>query len=211
MQLAAYRDLADEVLFRLPAPCADPFILNALRRAGVEFCKQSNVWYEKLPAIDLVADREAYTIATVGHQAQIKDIERVYIRNATEVTDGDDGTEQDLGGIVFDHRALTLTFSSAPASQSVTDGLLVYATLVPDFMADEIPAWILKQWPYAIAAGAAANIAGSRLTPQCYDPDLQAVQSAEFRLAIGEAQRYAETRGRRVGPMVHKGFRMEVS
>ena len=206
-RLANYADLETQVRLRLKGNPESGVILEALRRIGNDFCSRSNIWNGDLPAINLVSGTKAYAIADLGASAEIHEISGVRTLTAAQVTAGDYGTPISLSAVQYDPASLTVTLPASPAS-SVTGGLIVKAVLVPTFDSNEIADWILRQWPYGLAAGAAAGVANEPSNIGSYDPKLAGSLTVEYDRAVAEATRFAVTRGRALGQVITRGFRL---
>jgi len=148
MKVVRYDQLLDGIRPYLPG-CNDGMIIRALRSTGQEFCRRSQCWREKIKQ-NLVAGTKTYTLTSV-FSADIQRIHDVWFLSATDVTNGEEGTLQDIGRIKFTP-PVTMVLPVNPA-QSVTNGLVVNVVLTPQYNADEIGDEVANLWGFALEAG----------------------------------------------------------
>jgi hypothetical protein len=130
--MAEFTQLADLYPIMMPrlkginAPMLDQALQEALR----QFCIDTEAFHEELPPINLVAATVNYSI-TPSYDCEIKRINNLWIRSATDVTNDDYGNLIDASLYKFTlPDALKLDDSIKPAA-AVTDGMIVEVTLVP--------------------------------------------------------------------------------
>lgn len=150
--ISGYSDLLPYMAVDLPGNPAQAVMLNALRRAGRDFCETTEAWLIELDPINLVADQKSYTI-TIPNSATIYRIDEVRLNTEDGVDAGNDAIKQDSSTYEFIQPS-TLKFKTAPAA-SVTDGLEVDVIIVPpiDFQED-FDEWFMERWHEAILDGA---------------------------------------------------------
>lgn len=161
-----YDQLYAPLIDRLPCACDAETMKRALRTSAIRFCTDSKAWRQVLTPITTVANQLSYTVENKW-AADIIKIERVGIRTAAEITaDADDeGSEIHYSHYEFVPSSQTLKFSSAPATDAVTDALHVTAILVPQFKSNEIASSLLNLYHEGIIAGAVADICNRPVAP----------------------------------------------
>jgi hypothetical protein len=112
-------------------PGIDSFTLDQhLQQAAREFCDYSESWREELNR-NLVAATCIYGI-TASWDCRIKKVLEVWIKTASDVTNGTNGTMLDPHFYSFSPATGTLTIdNSYKPSVAVTNGLVVKVVLVP--------------------------------------------------------------------------------
>jgi hypothetical protein len=152
----------------------------ALQDAGREFCNRSEAWFEKLTAINIVADQQDYTLST-DYVAQFKRIKSIHILTSDDVTNSREGM---LLSPAYYKLVLpnTLRFrtGSIPTT-AVTGGLVVEVVFAPTLGTNELPAWLMARWSEAIIGHAMSKLLGIS------NPARAAFYLNEFNTKLGEA------------------------
>ena len=154
-QFETLSDIYPLILQYLPSAPA-PLIDQHLQQACREFCNRSESWRPYLAAIDTVAAQREYVLVP-DWDCELRRVLEVWIRNATDVTNGDKGKLLDESEYDFiQPELLRFTASSSPKN-AVTDGLLVRVLLVPYTTQDGnnvISEEFLNKWAEAIQSRA---------------------------------------------------------
>jgi len=136
------------------APSEKYDVKAALVDAGRRFCMVSQAWFEKLTAIDVVAEQQEYTLSTGGYLAQFVRIKELRLLTTSEVTAGDEGSLVDSTRYLLNlPKTLKFRTGCIPGT-AVTGGMVITAVLAPQMDAEEIPAWVIDRWGDAIIAHA---------------------------------------------------------
>lgn len=148
LKVVKYTDLVPRMLRDLTnyAPATTLF---ALQDAGRQFCDQSEAWYEKLTALDLVANQQEYGLST-DYVAQMKRIKSVHILTDEDVTAGREGKLVDPAHYRLDLPGTLKFFEGFIPASSVTGGLVVEVVFVPTMGTSELPEWIMARWAEGI-------------------------------------------------------------
>lgn len=153
MKVVRYDQLLDGIRPHLSG-CGDGLIVRTMRSIGQEFCRRSQCWREKISK-NMVAGTRSYTL-TSAFSADIQRVRDVWFLSATDVTNGEDGTLQDINSIKFTPPS-TLLLPYNPG-QSITGGLVVRVILTPQYNADEIGDEVANLWGFALEAGVIGRI-----------------------------------------------------
>jgi len=160
--VSGYSTLYPAIFGRLPAVPDDKMLRQAVQWVVREFLVRTMAWRERLDAIDTTADEDEYTLtsgyATAAAGADIHQIVNVWLRSAQGVTDGVDGTLQNLANIKYTPKTGVLKLPSE-ISTAVADGMLVEVVYVPHFDATATSAWVLARYFDGFVAGAAEYLA----------------------------------------------------
>lgn len=160
-----YSDLIDEVLPQLAADPSDPVTEQAIKRAVIEFCRESWIW-QFFPDAQNVRSRVAeYDIETPAG-ADVVTMVDVSLNNVPLVPKSIAWLNANLPG----WRTTTATVKHytqidtdqvilAPLpAENVTNGLTMTVALQPSQTATSFPKWIANQYIYQIADGAIAKL-----------------------------------------------------
>lgn len=151
LEIVKYDDLIPRMARDLRGIQSEKFDVGiALRDAGRRFLQESEAWFEKLTAIDLVADQQEYTLSSGGWLAQFKRIKSLHLRTETEVTDGDEGSIVDPMCYRLNLPSTLKFVTGRIPAVSVTGGMVVTVVFVPQMDAKELPEWIVSRWGDAI-------------------------------------------------------------
>ena len=208
MNLSDYSDLLPEVQRRLKAGCEPHIMLAALRHMGREFCERTSVWVQDLPTINLVAGQTEYSVISGDMPFEIAEITGWRTRTTEDIAAGRRGQTGRLEAIEYQPATFKATFASTPSAVAVTGGLIFAAKLLPGFNLNEIPQWIIRQWAFGLAAGAAWDISNSPSDPRCYDAEIAQAQRIQYEDAVVNAIDFVASKGKDVPIVMHKGFRM---
>jgi len=170
-------------------------IVPAIRESAHLFCDQSKAWHENLTAIDSVADQLEYSLNPANDwTADIIRIQRIGIRTEDEITaDADaDGTEIHPSRYKYLPASESVKFGTAPATEAVTDALLVKVVFVPRLMCDEIAEWFLNFYQDGIVAGAVSDLC-SRPDSATWNEATAGKNGRTFRNEVSRATLDAET------------------
>ena len=191
MKAVRYDQLLDQLSLQLPAGISQGVMIRALRDSGKRFCSESQAWRQNLTPITTVISQLAYTLVNEW-AADIIGINRVGLRTTAQIAADptDEGAEIWNGGYKFLPDSQKITFSGAPASSVVTDGLLVKATLVPHDNSDEVAEWFISLYTGGIVSGAVETIC---MMPQFYNERINAKAGRNFNNEVCRAVRDAET------------------
>lgn len=194
-----YADLIHDVLPFLAADPSDPFTEAMIKRAAIEFCKESWVWKHVCDAQDVTVSEGTYdldipnasSVATVmdvllsGVPLEAKEIGWLNANVPTWLTDA------------ATPRYYTQTepekLMLAPVPSETTAGALtVTVALQPSQSASGLPEWIFNKFPYEITDGALAKL---MLVPGKPWTDLAGGvdRRAKFEAAIANARAMAVT------------------
>ena len=131
--------------------------LFALQDAGREFCNRSEAWFEKLTAINIVADQQEYTLST-DYVAQFKRIKEIHILTSDDVTNAREGMLLDPAyyKLILPN---TLKFRTGfIPTTAVTGGLVVEMVFTPTMGTNELPAWLMGRWAEGIIGKAMSEL-----------------------------------------------------
>jgi len=187
-----------------------PGLVNAVRNASREFCKETQLWTYELARISILANDNDYTITIPADQYG----ELVVIDNVKYKVDGaDDDQFKNLDPIsenqmdVDDEQSdawkyqtgssptkfwmepdddATLYLHPIPTVASAS-GLLVRVFLKPTKTATVVPDFIYYKHEPAITQGALAELFAMKAMPW-YDPNLANAWGASFRSSIANAR-----------------------
>jgi hypothetical protein len=178
--------------------CPNALITQHLQQALRKFCEETEAFTEKLAAINLVDEDVTYVLTPAHTSCEIRRILKVWIRTATDVTNGDDGTLLEYDDYEFDPVTKTLTLDdSKEPTENVTGGLVVEVVLVPFLVTDlhattAIPAAFLNLWAEAVMAFAKYTL--MRMPRKSWtNPELAMLYLAEYRDGVSRAK--TETEG----------------
>lgn len=164
--------------------CEEAMQLQALRRAGREFCLASEVWREDMNGVELDADDTTVTLTVpAAYVADILRVRTVKQRLATET----DLTKAAL----LDERLWTLgvdnvlTLVIAPNADSLLDLNVVY---LPRISCSLYPDWLLNRWSEGFCAGALGLLMEQPGKPWSDKPSAQYYQQ-QFRESVARAKR----------------------
>lgn len=183
MQIARYQDIIPKISPWLPQ-CDTNFVLQQLREAGRVFCERSEAWEHDIVPVDLVEDQTDYTIVP-SWDARINRILEVRINTEDGVDNGDEGALQDEDSYEFILPS-TLSFTNAPSS-SVTDGLDVKVSLVPEPDSDDVDESFLDRWEWGIRALALSKMLLMKKRPWS-DPDNALDFKQQYLTALNKAR-----------------------
>jgi hypothetical protein len=166
-------------------------MLLALRDSGKRFCSESQAWLENLTPISTVANQLSYTIINPW-QADIIGINRIGLRSAAQIAaDADDnGAEIPASHYSLIPSSQKVKFLAAPATEVITNGLLVNVVLTPQFNSDEIAEWFVNMYQDGIIGGAVNTICEM---PQYFNEKKARSGSRDFTNDCIRASRDAET------------------
>jgi len=154
----------------------DNLLLQALRNAVRQFCKNTEVWREDLPTISTTKDEDEYLIEDAhSYDATIKRILAVELDGGALL---DSQYEFDPNG--------TFRLVSAPTADDLE--LDVTVVFMPSLAVADLPDWLLEKWGEAFAEGAKLilkSVPGSETKPTPWFDRLGA-QDAASRLAAYE-------------------------
>ena len=196
-QVSKYEDLYPFLSAEL-SNCTNPVMLQALQRAGREFCQRTEAWWEQLAPINLVADTVNYRIPST-FDAEIPRIKEVRINTAASIANGDKGSlidpyyysftpirrRNELGTILAEN-TLTLDDSLEP-DEAVTSGLEVAVYLVPFLASQGADPAFLNKWAEAIVGRALALLLTSPKKPWT-NAQQAGVHQFEFIRGVGRAR-----------------------
>lgn len=133
--------------------CPEPLIDQRLKHAIRRYCIDTEAWKVTIDPVDLVASQQEYSV-TPNWDARIQRVAEVRVNSEAGVTNGDEGNV--IHPTHYEFTApKTLRFeSSYIPSDSVTDGLVVDAILVPFIDEFEIDEEFLNRWYEPIMAWA---------------------------------------------------------
>jgi hypothetical protein len=190
-KVVRYDQLFDQLRLKIPSGVPVGVMLLALRDSGKRFCSESSAWVENLTPLSTVANQLAYTIINPW-QADIIGINRIGLRSAAQIAaDADDnGSEIAASDYSFFPATQKVKFASAPASEVITNGLLVNAVLIPQFNSDEIAEWFFNMYQDGIIGGAVNTICSM---PQYFNEKIARTGSRDFTNDCVRASRDIET------------------
>ncbi len=160
-----YSDLVSDVLPVLAADPSDPVTEAAIKRAAIQFCKESWVWKYFQDPIDLVAFENTYDLEP-PQGAGVAAVMRVTIAELDLDPKSPDDLDRDMPGwrqksgqpkyfTQIDSEQVIL----APASDyNLAAGIHMTLALAPDLKANAIPSWIANEYFYDIVDGALAYL-----------------------------------------------------
>ena len=149
-------------------PDASEFILtDAIKQAAIEFCEKTFVWQYTVPAMDVIAGQNTYTIDTPANTKSVGPIQVYYDKNLLipkspdELADiyrmGD--WQQVSGGPQYVTRMIKPELILVPnPSSSYSAYLHVKTAIAPTRDSTEIDSEIFEQYVEAIAWGARARL-----------------------------------------------------
>ena len=153
------------------------FLKEALRLAGREFCRETEMWREIVSFLTVV-DVANYTISTPLQTAWAKtDLYRVYYVEQEDIAlDSTDYTLSVAGVLTFD-----------PAPGATGDTVEAYCIVLPRRGCSNYPTWLLEQWTEGIIAGALWRLFSAKNRPWS-DPDMAQQKYEEYRRIVGMAK-----------------------
>ena len=166
MSSVPYESFLPEVLpFVRDAP--EFVVVNAIRNACMEFCRESQYWREQLDSITVVPDQAEYDLSSQSSGAGIASIvtarigRQLLLPKATEELDlmlGPDWrTLQGVVGYITHDSEDTVRLVQVPA-QLYTDTLEITAALVPFRSSVKVGKCIYERYAEVIAFGARARL-----------------------------------------------------
>jgi hypothetical protein len=191
MKVVRYDQLYDTLRLRLPSGVPEGIMLRALRDSGQRFCAESGAWKENLTPITTVANQISYTVINPW-TADIVGVNRIGLRTAEEIAADADAEGSEISALYYSFIPATqkVKFTSAPASTVITSGLLINASLIPQFNADEISEWFLNMYQAGIMGGACATICSM---PQYFNERIAKSGGKDFNNEMSRAIRDATT------------------
>lgn len=160
-----YSDLIRDVLPFLASDPSDPFTETVIKRAAIEFCRESWVWKHVTEAEDVTVGEDTYDIDIPNGSAvamvmdvglngvplEAKQVDWLNINVPTWRTNASTPkyyTQTEPGQIML-----------APTpSENTAGALVITVALQPARSATGFPEWISNKFPYAITDGALAKL-----------------------------------------------------
>jgi hypothetical protein len=160
-----YSDLIDEVLPQLAADPSDPVTEQAIKRAVIEFCRESWIWRflpdpQSVRSGLLEYDLEPPTGADI---AAVIDVEYNKVpltpKSVEWLNKEIPGWRATKAAVKYYTQIDTEQVLLAPLpADTVTNGLVMTVALQPSQTATGFPKWIANQYIYPIAEGAMAKL-----------------------------------------------------
>lgn len=166
--------------------CPTAVLKQALRLAGRDFCRDTEIWRETLTILS-AADVAEYDLQNAhGEQATILRVFGLTL----------DGSEQATDDFTFSAEGC-LEFDTAPSEDD--DEIVADVVLIPRMDATVYPAWLLADWGQAITALALARLKAMSGKPWS-DPNGAQWKMQEYTVRCGDAK-LAVLTGRQTGDM----------
>lgn len=192
MKVVRYDQLYDQLRLRLPSGVPEGVMLRALRDSGKRFCTDSGAWKENLTPLTTVANQMAYTLINPW-QADVMTINRIGTRTAAEIVADPDADGSEISNLYYEFipASQKVRFSSAPSSEVVTNGLLINASLIPQFNSDEIAEWFFNMYQDGIMGGASSAVCSM---PQYFNERIAKTGGKDFNNDVSRAVRDSEVK-----------------
>lgn len=199
MATVKYSDLLPEVLPNLAADPSEPVTVNAIKRACIQFCRESWVWKHLPDPADLAAGETTYDLEVISG-ADVSAVMNVTANGVPLKNRNTAWLDTELPGWRTT-RATPKYYTQVDTQQiilapvpdiNVTAGLVMTLAMQPSQRATGIPAWIYNQYLYSLAHGALAYLMlmpGKAWT----DKELGASYFKLFEGAIADARADAES------------------
>lgn len=175
--------LVPDIFVELPG-CPEALIKQHLRLVAREFCRDTEAYRIKLDPIDIEDGTIEYNLQS-GCNGSIHRI--LWVKIGENVTDENDKTEPVDPSRYMLQGEYTLVLMDEP-TQDITDGLLVYVVLRPDFNEDmSIEPWFIERYADRIAAGTKYRL--MRMTGKRWsDPAMAKFYYDEYDSGVSEAK-----------------------
>lgn len=160
-----YSDLIDEVLPQLAADPSDPVTEQAIKRAVIEFCRESWIWRFFTDAQNIQSGVLAYDIDPPSGSDIVTVIDVEYNKvpltaKSVEWLNKEIPGWRTTGAAVKHYTQIDtdqVILAPLPA-ENITGGLVMTVALQPSQTATGFPKWIANQFIYQIAEGAMAKL-----------------------------------------------------
>lgn len=190
---------------------ADPIARQALIDTAVEFCQETLVVQQVLPAFDTVAEQRNYPL-TLDTGLAVASLRKAWYCGRPLAIPADDNVSTPLAYMAATGDAEAPLNDPTDAlwhdeelyvfpvpEQAVTDALVVRVALKPTHDATAVPDVLLADWREAIVDGALYRVLGMRGTIH-YDPAESDRAQARYRHQINRASAQART-GKQAGDL----------
>lgn len=163
MATVKYSELVSEVLPVLAADPSDPVTEHAIKRAVIEFCKESWVWKYFQDPIDMIASQNTYDLEPPSG-AGVAAVIRLTIGETDIDPKSPDDLDRDMpnwlsknGSPQFYTQIDSDQVILAPAPDyNLAAGIRMTLALQPDQSANGLPGWIVNEYIYDIVDGTLA-------------------------------------------------------
>lgn len=160
-----YSDLIDEVLPQLAADPSDPVTEQAIKRAVIEFCRESWIWQFFPDAQNVRSGVADYDIEPPSGADVVTVVDVEYNRvpltpKSVAWLNKEIPGWRTTGAAVKHYTQIDteqLILAPLPA-ENITNGLVMTVALQPSQSATSFPKWIANQFIYQIADGAIAKL-----------------------------------------------------
>lgn len=189
-----YSDLISEVLPQLAADPSDPVTEQAIKRAVIEFCRESWVWRYIPDTQDVVAGLLEYDLEP-PQGADVVAVLDVQVNNVPVTSRTIEMLNQEFPGWRTTSKT-TKHFTQVDTSQillaplpevGITAGLSMTLALQPKLTATSFPSWIANQYMERLADGAVGRLMLMSNKPWS-DPANGADHRRRFEAAIANAR-----------------------
>lgn len=160
-----YSDLIDEVLPQLAADPSDPVTEQAIKRAVIEFCRESWIWQFFPDAQNVRSGTAEYDIEPPSGADVVTVVDVEYNRvpltpKSVAWLNKEIPGWRTTGAAVKHYTQIDteqVILAPLPA-ENITNGLVMTVALQPSQKATGFPSWIAAQYIYQIAEGAMAKL-----------------------------------------------------
>lgn len=172
-----------------------PAIVRAVRDAAIQFCRETKIWWEVLPAQDLTIDVHTYTLNPPA-KSVVAELTRLTVEGAPIYPTTVDWLasykgkwEEATGARPSQYfRPTPTTFRIYPtATETVVNAFLATAVLRPADDATGVEAMLFEEFREAISDGTKARLFRQKAAPW-YDPLEAESRNRSFLTAIVEAK-----------------------
>lgn len=163
LQYSTWREFVPLIQLSVPE-CPIPVMADAIRRAAMEFCRETSIWRHTSEPSDLVAGQASYDCTVDEPGIEVAGIVRVKV-DGVEITPATNPEWDDLDKSREDSRPRRYRFVEPglvqfwpTPNESVDGGVEIEVALMPTILSTRGPSFLLTRHDVAMSSGAKRNL-----------------------------------------------------